>query len=119
VLINAARHQAMTRLLLWQVTCGMELGRLLVDAYATDAAPADETGVARLRRILAAVPCGPGAAQQATYAEEATRLVVAALKWARKQARPAGQRRCERRAARGASVLRSAVERCRQPCAQG
>ncbi len=90
-----------------------------MDAYASDAAPADEAAVARLRRILATVPCGPGAAQQATYAEEATRLVVAALKWARKQARPVGQRRCERGAARGAPVLRSAVERCRQPCAQG
>jgi hypothetical protein len=106
----------MTRPFLWQVTCGTELGRLLVDAYASDAAPADEACVARLRRILAAVPYGPGAAQQATYAEEATRLVVAALKWARKQARTAGQRRCDCRAARGGcyAAPRSVVQCCRQ-----
>lgn len=67
----------------------MELCRLLMDAYQSDAVPADEAAVARLHRILDALPCEPGSAAQQTYAEEATRLVVAALKWLRKQARPA------------------------------
>ena len=71
-----------------QVTCGVELCRLLVDAYQSDAVPADEAAVARLHRILDALPCDPGSAAQQTYAEEATRLVVAALKWLRKQALP-------------------------------
>lgn len=60
-----------------------------MDAYQSDAVPADEAAVARLHRILDALPCEPGSAAQQTYAEEATRLVVAALKWLRKQARPA------------------------------
>ncbi|KAK9846633.1 hypothetical protein WJX81_007997 [Elliptochloris bilobata] len=68
-----------------QVTCGVELGRLLVDAYASDAVPADKAAVARLYRILDALPCDPGTATQQTYAEEATRMVLATLKWARKQ----------------------------------
>ena len=70
-----------------QVTCGVELCRLLVDAYLSDAVPADEAAVARLHRILDALPCDPGSVAQQMYAEEATRLVVAALKWMRKQAR--------------------------------
>lgn len=61
-----------------------------MDAYVSDAVPVDDASVARLHRILAAIPSEPGAAQQQTHAEEASRLVTAALKWARKQARPVG-----------------------------
>lgn len=82
---------AITQLSHGQITCGVELGLLLVEAYTADGTPADDASLGRLLTILEALPVAnrPGSSGQddeATTAaiDESGRLVAAAVKWAHK-----------------------------------
>ncbi|PNG99818.1 Golgi to ER traffic protein 4, partial [Tetrabaena socialis] len=79
---------AVTQLAHGQVTCGVELGMLLVEAYTSTATPADRTSVARLLAVINAFPAPstgaevPGQGGKTPSLDECARLVATAAKWA-------------------------------------
>lgn len=82
-----------------QVTCGVELALLLIEAYVTDGVPSDQASVQRILRIFAALKAENSSASQPSPREAgsggadtsegpldaaASRIATAAIKWARK-----------------------------------
>ncbi|PNW82537.1 hypothetical protein CHLRE_06g282950v5 [Chlamydomonas reinhardtii] len=105
--LQILQEGAITQLAHGQVTCGVELGMLLIEAYTTAGTPADEASVGRLLAIVLAFPplpavgSGPGAATSAPstsapssssagqgssspVVDECARFVASAVKWANK-----------------------------------
>lgn len=70
-----------------QITCGVELANMLVDAFQTDKVPASSEHVDKVYAILQALPQQLQLAEQDSTAEldECSRFATAALKWAHKQ----------------------------------
>lgn len=69
-----------------QITCGVELGLLLAEAFTTDRVPADQPSTSMMVAVIRAFPqpasTGPESEQGL---DECSRLVSAAVKWAHKQ----------------------------------
>ncbi|KAI8471337.1 MAG: hypothetical protein J3K34DRAFT_384754 [Monoraphidium minutum] len=85
------REGAAQQLRAGQITCGAELGAMLVDALAEDRAPADPPALAALSDIVRALP--PDApADDGAGLDAVSRFVAAGLKWAHKQGADAGVR---------------------------
>lgn len=71
-----------------QLTCGSELGCMLVDAYTQDGCQAGQAETERITSILMAFSHGPPHAEPAdaeTSFSEASRVGSTAIRWARKQ----------------------------------
>ncbi|KIZ06762.1 hypothetical protein MNEG_1190 [Monoraphidium neglectum] len=73
-----------------QITCGTELGTMLVDAYVADKAPAGPVALGALCDIVRAMPAH--SAEDAAGVDACSRFVTAAVKWAHKQGADAGVR---------------------------
>ncbi|KAG2492437.1 hypothetical protein HYH03_009380 [Edaphochlamys debaryana] len=100
------REGAVTQLAHGQITCGVELGMLLVETYTTASTPADEASVSRLLDIINAFPppgqaagaAGSAAASAAASSsspvvDECARFVAACVKWAQKAGAVVSSRR--------------------------
>jgi hypothetical protein len=91
VLVQGAVQQLASK----QVTCGIELGQLLVEAYKTDKAQASPETLGALQQIVQALPLlgtpssssssSGDAADTAAQIDPCSSFVMAAMKWAYKQ----------------------------------
>jgi hypothetical protein len=87
------REGAVQQLRSGQVTCGAELGSMLVDAYVEDRVPATGAPLAALADIVRAMPGGGGGSgggegggtEADADIDACSRFVTAAVKWAHRQ----------------------------------
>ena len=86
------REGAVQQLRSGQITCGAELGTMLVDAYTEDRAPAGAAAVGALCDIVRAMPADGAIAEDGAGVEACSRFVTAAVKWAHKAGADAGVR---------------------------
>lgn len=86
------REGAVAQLRAGQITCGAELGTMLVDAYAEDRAPASTASIAALCDIVRAMPAEAPGAEDGAGVDACSRFVTAAVKWAHKAGADAGVR---------------------------
>lgn len=88
------REGAVQQLRSGQITCGTELGTMLVTAYTEDKVPGTDANVESLCHIVRAMPSAPtsdGGDDDATV-DACSRFVSAAVKWAHKQGNDPGVR---------------------------
>jgi hypothetical protein len=87
------REGAVQQLRCGQITCGAELGAMLVDAYTEDRVPAAGSAVEALADIVRAMPSSSGGVSSSggdggdaeAAVDTCSRFVTAAVKWAHRQ----------------------------------